>query len=77
MTHPTKPYVTMRFEAPAALNYRLHNLASKLQVPVRDLLMDGVHLAMRFHGDGFGIPQPPVRLPPSMGDVDVGEGGSA
>ena len=54
----------MRFEASRELNVRLHVLASQLQVTVSDLLHDGIHLALRYHGDGHGIPAPPVRVPP-------------
>jgi hypothetical protein len=69
MTMQTKQTVVMRFDCPSAINYRLHNLASKLGVPVKDLLHDGINLALRFHGDGHGIPQPPVREPPVQESV--------
>ena len=66
MTMPTRTTVTMRFDCPSSINYRLHNLASKLRVPVRELLHDGVALVLRYHGDAKGVPQPPVRVPPQM-----------
>lgn len=44
---------------------------------MRGRTLGSIHLALRYHGDVPSIPQPPVRVPPAMGDVDVGEGGSA
>jgi hypothetical protein len=57
--------VVMRFDAPADVNHQVHILASQLQVNVRDLLLDGIQLVLRYH-DVSGIPQPPLRTPPAM-----------
>jgi len=61
----------MRFDCPTPINYRLHNLAAKLGVPIRELLHDGIRLALRYHGDGYGIPEPPMRVPPVEQDREI------
>jgi hypothetical protein len=58
----------MRFDAPRSLNHKLHVLASQLGVTVRELMIDGAYLALRFHGAGFGVPQPQVRVPVTEDD---------
>jgi len=67
----TKPTVTMRFDCPSRLNYQLHNLASHLGVPLKDILHDGLCLALRYHGHAQGVPQPPLRTPPAMPEQEV------
>lgn len=69
----SRPTVTMRFDSPEDLNTRLHVLASQLRVPVRDLLLDGVHLVLRYNNAGHGIPAPPIRVPPVVPDVQETE----
>lgn len=76
MTMQTRPTVVMRFDAPKSLNHKLHVLASQLGVTVRELMIDGAYLALRFHGAGFGVPQVQVRMPPQIeqdvpGEVEV------
>ena len=65
-----RPTVVMRFDAPKSLNHKLHILAAELGVTVRELMIDGAHLALRYHGAGFGVPQPQVRVPPQVEQDD-------
>lgn len=73
MHRPTRPYVTMRFETSQEVNSRLHVLASRLRVPIREILNDAICLALRYHGDDHGISQPPLRTPPVAPDVQETE----
>ena len=62
----SRPTITMRFDCPAQLNHRLHIAASHLQVSVKDLLLDGAALVLRYNDQGHGVEQPPLRTPPVM-----------
>ena len=73
MHRSTRPFVTMRFETSQEVNSRLHVLASRLRVPIREILNDAIHLALRYHGDGHGIPQPPVRVTPVQAEAEEQE----
>lgn len=71
MTRSTRPFVVMRFDAPAEINRKLHVAASQLGVTIRDLLLDGAALVLRFNNLGHGVPQPALRTPPSHVDQEV------
>lgn len=73
MTRTTRPTVVMRFDAPAELNRRLHIAASQLGVTIRDLLLDGAALVLRFNNLGHGCPQPPVRVTPVQAEAEEQE----
>jgi hypothetical protein len=77
MTQPLRPFVTMRWDVPVQVNTTLHVLSSTLRVPLRDLLNDALALLLRYHGDGHGIPAPPVRAVPlgvdEHRDIEVDE----
>lgn len=73
MTRTTRPTVVMRFDAPAELNRRLHIAASQLGVTIRDLLLDGAALVLRFNNLGHGCPEPPLRMPPGSGEIEIEE----
>lgn len=73
MTRSTRPFITMRWDVPVEVNTTLHVLSSTLRVPLKDLLNDALALLLRYHGDGHGIPAPPVRVPPVALEVEVEE----
>lgn len=64
MTRSTRPFITMRWDVPVEVNTTLHVLSSTLRVPLKDLLNDALALLLRYHGDGHGIPAPPMRAAP-------------
>lgn len=71
MSRSSRPFVVMRFDATRETNHRLHVLASQLRVPIRDLLLDGIHMVLRYNNAGEGLPQPPLRTPPVQQDQDI------
>lgn len=73
MTRTTRPTIVMRFDAPAELNRRLHIAASQLGVTIRELLLDGAALVLRFNNLGHGCPEPPLRMPPGSGEIEIKE----
>ncbi|MBI3200069.1 MAG: hypothetical protein HYZ29_00920 [Myxococcales bacterium] len=76
MSIPQKRSVAVRFDLPIKHHEQLRHLSVSEHRPASELLVDAVELLLRYH-DVPGVPEPPGRTGPLIGDVDVDQGGSS